>query len=132
MKTSPSPSSPPLQLWSAAGSADLPGRLLASRHRASGDVQFPPLRPVSPLAAEYETIALSEHGVLYSYTIVHSSPKAGLPPVAIGYVDFPEGVRVFGRVRTHDAKRPRIGARLRATHDSGHGYVFEPVCESDE
>jgi hypothetical protein len=128
MKPSPASSTAPLQLWREAGAADSRARLLASRHRASGDVQFPPLRSVSPLAAEYETIALAEQGVLYSYTIVHASPKAGMPPVAIGYVDFPEGVRVFGRVCTHDAEQPRIGSRLRAIPDANHGYVFEPVC----
>jgi uncharacterized OB-fold protein len=128
MKTSPSPLTTQLQLWSDDGSKR---RLLAARHRTTGDVQFPPFRSVSPVAADYDTIALSEHGVLYSYSMIHANPKSGIAPFAIGYVDFPEGARVFGRVVTQGQQRPRIGSALRAIHDAEHGYVFEPASSKD-
>ena len=102
-------------------------RLVASRHRRTGEVHFPVFRDVSPLAADHETIALSERGALYSYSIIHPSPKSGAAPFAIGYVDFPEGARVFGRIVTEPIERPRIGTPLRAIHDAEHGYVFASI-----
>jgi uncharacterized OB-fold protein len=113
-----------LHLWSGTGPD---ARLVASRHRQTGDVQFPVFRDVSPLAAGYETIPLSEAGVLYSYSIIHPGPKSGAAPFAIGYVDFPEGARVFGRIVTEAHERPRIGTALRAIPDTEHGYAFAPI-----
>jgi uncharacterized OB-fold protein len=113
-----------LQLWSGTGPD---ARLVASRHRETGDVQFPVFRAVSPLAAGYETIPLSESGVLYSYSIIHPSPKSGAAPFAIGYVDFPERARVFGRIVTEGEERLRIGTALRAIPDAEHGYAFAPI-----
>ncbi len=112
-----------LQLWSETGAES---RLLASRSRQTGEVHFPVLRSVSPLAADHETISLSERGALYSYSIIHPSPKTGAAPFAIGYADFPEGVRVFGRI-VNSGSRPRIGDAVRAIHDADHGYVFESI-----
>jgi uncharacterized OB-fold protein len=112
-----------LQLWSEASAKP---RLLASRNMQTGEVHFPVFRSVSPLAADHETIALSERGTLYSYSIIHPSPKTGAVPFAIGYADFPEGVRVFGRIVT-GGSRPRIGDAVRAIHDAEHGYVFESI-----
>ena len=60
-----------LQLWTETGSES---RLVASRDRRTGEVHFPVFRSVSPLAADHETIALSERGSLYSYSIIHPSP----------------------------------------------------------
>ena len=112
-----------LQLWVETGDES---RLVASRDRRTGEVHFPVFRSVSPLAADHETIALSERGALYSYSIIHPSPKTGAAPFAIGYADFPEGVRVFGRIVT-GGSRPRIGDSVRAIHDADHGYVFESI-----
>jgi uncharacterized OB-fold protein len=121
MKTS----QPNLQLWTETGSGS---RLAASRDRRTGEVHFPVFRSVSPLAADHETIALSVRGQLYSYSIIHPNPKSGAAPFAIGYVDFPEGVRVFGRIVT-GGPRPRIGDVVHAIHEAEHGYVFEPGRE---
>ena len=115
---------PQLQLFNASG--DDP-RLVASRDRHTGTVHFPVFRDASPLSSEHETVELSATGALYSYTIIHPSPKSGAAPFAIGYVDFPEGVRVFGRIATSAGERPRIGATLRAIPDAANGYSFEPV-----
>ncbi len=37
-------------------------------------------------------------GKLYSYSVVHAAPKSFSPPYAVGYVDFPENVRVLGQI----------------------------------
>ncbi|KJK23186.1 hypothetical protein UB46_17255 [Burkholderiaceae bacterium 16] len=46
-------------------------------------------------------------GEIYTYTIVHGS---NAPSYALAMVDFPQDVRVFGRV-VGDASRVQIGAR---------------------
>jgi len=41
---------------------------------------------------------LSTSGALYSYSVIHSGPKGWETPYTVGYVDLPEGVRVFAHI----------------------------------
>jgi uncharacterized OB-fold protein len=61
-----------------------------------------------------EKSRLSSQGKLYSYSIVHVAPKRFLPPYALGYIDFPEGVRVFGQLTTSDPAQIKIGMSMQA------------------
>ncbi|MHA1107601.1 MAG: Zn-ribbon domain-containing OB-fold protein [Alphaproteobacteria bacterium] len=42
--------------------------------------------------------ALSTSGTLYSWSVVHAAPKGWNVPYVAGYVDLPEGVRVFAHI----------------------------------
>ncbi len=53
-------------------------------------------------------IAIGPVGEIYTYTIVHGSDAQSY---ALAMVDFPQNVRVFGRV-VGDSSRLRIGARV--------------------
>ncbi|MGE7992218.1 Zn-ribbon domain-containing OB-fold protein [Pseudomonas sp. NPDC089554] len=106
-------------LWSE----DTPARLLASCHRETGEVAFPPLPAHSPIAHQYEPYVLQSHGTLYSFTIIHPSPKSGLAPFALGYLDLPGPVRLFGRVNAK--RRPAIGDTCQVVADATYGYAFE-------
>ncbi|QEY63280.1 OB-fold domain-containing protein [Metapseudomonas lalkuanensis] len=108
-------------LWGS----DSPWRLLGSRHIASGELVFPPLSSHSPLAAQYRTEPLAAEGSLYSFTIIHPSPKSGLVPFALGYLDLEGPVRLFGRIS--GSERPVIGGAYRVLPDETYGYVFESV-----
>jgi uncharacterized OB-fold protein len=108
-------------LWSS----ETPLRLLASRHRVSGELVFPPVSVHSPLVEQYDPVALAGEGALYSYTIINPSPKSGLQPFALGYVDLPGPARLFGRV--NGQRRPVIGDVCRVLPDDTYGYVFELV-----
>ena len=123
------PTETPLPQW--LGRSGDARRLLASRELATGHVFFPPIPASSPLAGRYQTIALSERAVLYSYTIIHPNKKANKPPFALVYADFPEQVRVFGAYAAPAGARPVIGQALRVayTEDAlGHvHYSFTPV-----
>lgn len=90
--------------------------LTASRHRETGHVFFPEIPANFPVAEEYEAVSLSPNAVLYSFTIVHPSPKSGQPPFTLAYADFPEGVRVMGRLTGETP--PRIGAPIRVEVDA--------------
>jgi uncharacterized OB-fold protein len=54
---------------------------------------------------------LSNVGTLYSFSEIHVAPAGFMTPYVIGYVDFPEGVRVLGQVE-HPARELRIGERV--------------------
>jgi uncharacterized OB-fold protein len=108
-------------LWGA----DSPSRLLGSRHLASGELVFPALPGHSPLADQYRIEALRGEGELYSFSVIHPSPKSGLVPFALGYLDLEGPVRLFGRIT--GGERPVIGGRYRILPDETYGYVFESL-----
>lgn len=76
--------------------------LNASRCKDCGLSVFPP-SAVCPdcLSVNQQALRLSSGGKLYSYTQIHVAPPTWVVPYIIGYVDMPEGVRLFGKV---DAK----------------------------
>ena len=108
-------------LWGA----DSPSRLLGSRHIATGELVFPMLPSHSPLADHYQVELLSGEGSLYSFTIINPSPKSGLEPFALGYLDLEGPVRLFGRIA--GGGRPLIGAAYRVQPDEEYGYLFAPL-----
>lgn len=86
--------------------------MLASRIDGRDGLHFPPLPATSPLASSSEIVELGGTPVLYSFTIVHPGPRSSKAPVALGQVDYPEGLRIFGRIETPQGRRPVIGERL--------------------
>jgi uncharacterized protein len=102
--------------------------LLAYRHRGRDALYFPPLPASSPHRGNTETVGLFGTPTLYSYTVMVPSPKTGKPPVPLGFADFPEGVRVFGRLLYPQGRRPAIGDALKPClidTDEGEIYAFE-------
>jgi len=111
----------PYPLWSDGAEP----ALVASRHLATGEIVFPALAPASPLHDEHETVSVAPVGHVYSYTVIHPGPKSGASPYALGSVDFPGPVRIFGRLA--GTARPAIGDRCRARPDDELGYVFVAI-----
>ena len=109
------------EIWSAGPQP----RLLASRDLRTGALRFPPFRPQSVLAAGQEQVPLAAGGRVYSFTTVHPNPKSGEPPFALGYVDLPGPVRIFGRIR---GEAIAVGAPCEAVPDHTFAYVFETRC----
>jgi hypothetical protein len=108
----------PYPLWSTGPDAEL----LASRDRRNDELVFPCVPPASPLSAAHDTVAIEPTGTLYSFTVIHPGPKTGEAPHALGFVDLPGPVRIFGRLQ--GAGRPAIGGRYRAQADERCGLVF--------
>ncbi len=111
----------PFALWSLEPDSSL----LASRAADSGELIFPALPDGSPLAGQHAPVALASIGEIYSFTVIHPGAKSGLAPYALGYVDLPGPVRIFGRLQ--GKARPAIGDRCRAVPDERFGYVFEAI-----
>ncbi|SAK84266.1 hypothetical protein AWB79_05744 [Caballeronia hypogeia] len=106
--------------------------LLAYRHRGRDALYFPPLPPTSPLIDATELVALAGTAALYSFTVMHPSPKTGKPPMPLGFADYPEGLRIFGRLMYPPGRRPAIGDALKAClieTEDGEIYAFEPLEE---
>ncbi|WP_338586118.1 OB-fold domain-containing protein [Pseudomonas sp. MAG733B] len=106
--------------------ATTPPSLRASRHRRSGEIFFPAVIAESPLSAEFDDAVLDTEGQVYSFTIMHPSPKSGLPPFVLAYVDLPGPVRLFGRLIDSPA-RPVIGEKCRVIADDTYGFLFQSL-----
>lgn len=105
-------------------------RLNGSRNKSSGKGVFPAIPEALPAAPRYEPILLSAEGALYSYTIIHPHPRTGLARFVLAYVDYPEDVRVFGRVQLPEGVAPRIGMKLRTVAvGEAEGFLFVPAGE---
>lgn len=98
---------------------------------------FPPAEVCSNcLSGELTPVRLSREGVLYSYTVVHVAPQDWRTPYVIGYVDLPEGVRVFANV-AGGPEELRVDAKVRLEAETIDGrdggspvvYRFVPAEE---
>lgn len=116
--------------------ADGTGNLLGSRCRTCG-AHFFPVREACAgcLSQELETVPLSTEGVLYTYSIVRQSTPEFEVPYALGYVDFPEGVRIMGQLSGVAFEDITIGMPMVLTlepfgqDEEGNaltGYRFQP------
>ncbi len=116
--------------------ADGTGNLMGSRCRACG-ASFFPIREACAgcLSQDLETIPFSTEGILYTYSVVRQSTPAFEVPYALGYVDFPEGVRIMGQISGIEFEDITIGMPMTLAlepfgeDDEGHpltGYRFRP------
>jgi len=90
--------------------------LIGSRCQKCGQNYFPQ-REICPKCfaqGGMEKIKLSNRGKLYSYSIVQVAPKRFLPPYAIGYVDFSEGVRVLGQLTITDPEKLKLDMEVQS------------------
>ncbi|MYN13899.1 hypothetical protein GSY71_12195 [Pusillimonas sp. TS35] len=62
----------------------------------------------------FRDLPLSHQGALYTYTIVHGSGGVWPKVYAIGYVDYPEGVRVCGHISETESGALQIGMPMSA------------------
>jgi uncharacterized OB-fold protein len=82
-----------------------------------------PAAPVCPIcnAERLKPLVLGSSGKLYAYSTVHVAPATWETPYVIGYVDLPEGVRVFGKVDGADGLQPDMTVQVRIEEDAAAG-----------
>jgi uncharacterized OB-fold protein len=112
------------------------GRLLGNKCKSCGQLFFPKARfCFTCFNKDMEEVVLSRHGRLYSYTIAHMPSTHFQPPYAIGFVDLPEGVRVFAPLKMTEDKPFKVGMDMEVVieklwqEDDKQviGYKFKPV-----
>ncbi len=116
--------------------SDGSARLIGTRCGDCGALAFPPAQVCSEcLSEDLGEIELSDRGSLYAFSLVHVAPKGWNTPYIAGYVDLPEGVRVFGHIVNADAATLPMDSPVRLTTARlGTGrdgtpvesYAFEP------
>ncbi|MCL5046207.1 MAG: OB-fold domain-containing protein [Actinobacteria bacterium] len=80
-------------------------------------------------------VPLSDSGRLYTFTWIHAGFQAFGPPYAIGYVDLPEGLRVFSLIKP-GSRDLRVGMPVKMiieplnAEDGRLTYKFAPAEES--
>lgn len=104
---------------------------LKASHCKDCDLKVFPPADVCPdcLSANQQALHLGRSGKLYSYTQIHVAPPAWTVPYVIGYVDMPEGVRLFGKVQADriDALKMDMPVEVRIDESAGqHRYFFLP------
>ena len=111
--------------------------LVGSECRDCGARVFPPT-PVCPgcMSENMAPLNLSRRGILYSWSVVHAAPRGWTLPFVAGYVDLPEGVRVFAHIVGGDPKALRFDMPVETTlavlgtDEQGRaleGFAFAPA-----
>jgi len=92
---------------------EAPAQLQGSHCTDCGTTVFPASERCPACVSEnVSRTPLDPEGKLYSFSVIHAAPKNFPVPYVIGYVDLPEGVRVFGQVDA-DPKTLTIDMRVR-------------------
>lgn len=113
--------------------------LVGSECRDCGARVFPPT-DVCPqcMSENVARLKLSRRGTLYSWSVVHAAPRGWKLPYVAGYVDLPEGVRVFAHIVGGDPKSLRFDMPVEATiavlgtDEQGNpveSYAFAPATK---
>jgi uncharacterized OB-fold protein len=119
---------------------EIDGKLVqrGNRCRDCGKTSYPAVE-LCPFCSSdnVEKVPLSTRGTLFSFTITRVPVGPYKPPIIGGYIDLPEGTRVFGQIRAGE-EEIKPGMRLRVetgvlwTEKDGTevlGYYYVPCGE---
>ena len=115
--------------------------LIGSRCRACGQVFFPSKSfCLNCMSEDLESVYLNRNGSLYTFTTVYLPSEHFPPPYTVGWIELPEGIRVFSQIRGWQEQPLKIGLGMRlfieALWQDGDnemtGYVFRPVPEGEQ
>ena len=110
--------------------------LLGSKCSECGQAFFPTESLCLNCGSEIlEEITLSKKGTLYSYSVVEMPCANFKPPYAVGFVDMPEEVRIFGQLDIKKNLPFKVGMKMEIYVDTLWqeddkdiiGYRFSPL-----
>ena len=110
--------------------------LIGNKCKSCGQIFFP--SKASCLACfgdDMEEVRLSRRGKLYTFTISHMPTVHLKPPFAIGYIELPEGIKVFAPLVGWEEHPLKMNMEMeliidKLWEDDGKevvGYKFKPV-----
>jgi uncharacterized OB-fold protein len=117
------------------------GALLGARCKQCGQIIFPERAACfNCLGQELEPAELSQSGKLYAYTIVHMPSEHFKPPYAIGWIELPEGIRIFSQIRGWQEHPLKTGMDMDLAFEKIWdeeekeviGYIFRPSTNGGE
>lgn len=118
--------------------------LIGSKCQACGAVAFPKRAVCHKcLGEDVAEIPLSRRGKLASFTVAWAAPQGFKPPLMQGYIDLPEGVRLFSLITGPEpspyalelGQDMDLGFEQIGTDDDGNqivAYTFKPVSKGGE
>jgi benzoylsuccinyl-CoA thiolase BbsA subunit len=115
--------------------------LKGGRCRNCGKICFP-MKPVCPtcFGSEQEEIPLNKRGKLHTFALSHMGPPGMETPYVIGFVDLPEGIKLFSpltqcepwdEVLKVEMEMEMVVETIRRDAEGTEiiGYKFRPVLE---
>ena len=120
--------------------ADGKWTLVGARCKQCGQIIFPRREAcLNCLGQDLEVTYLSQKGTLYTYTIVHMPSEHFEPPYAVGWIELPEGVKIFSQIRGWQETPLKIGMDMELHFENLWeeedkaviGYVFRPFVSSE-
>ena len=116
--------------------------LIGSKCTICGEIFFPK-RHICPSCFQegtFEKIHLSRRGELYTFCVLERGPIGFEPPYALGYIDLPEGLRIYSILTESDRNKLQIGMEMELVIESIRktaegediiGYKFKPISKGD-
>jgi uncharacterized OB-fold protein len=112
--------------------------LVGCKCKQCGKVVYP-VRKVclNCLGRDLERLNLTRNGKLYSFSIVHMPSEHFQPPYAIGWIELPEGIRVFSQIRGWEEHPLKTGIDMELSIEKLWdeeekeviGYTFRPFMD---
>jgi len=98
--------------------------LVGSKCKKCGKIHFPRKSICSEcLNEDIEEVKLSRKGKLFAYTIIYVGPLMDRVPYALGYIELPEGVKIFSLLTENDPNKLKIGMDMILTT----GEIKSPI-----
>ncbi len=90
---------------------------------------------INCFCGDFDEIVLSRKGKLYTYTVSHMPVHYFDPPHAMGYIELPEGIRIFAPLTEWEEKQLEVGMEMELVvgklwennENEIVGYKFKPV-----
>jgi len=109
--------------------------LVGSKCQSCGQIFFPAISVcLNCISPSVQSIYLSHDGKLYTYTTVYIASAHFQPPYTVGWIELPEGIRIFSQIRGWQEQPLKIGMDMQMSieklwQDGDKeviGYVFQP------
>ncbi len=87
--------------------------LIGKKCRKCGNVQFPQKNFCEKcLSKDIEDVSIGQRGKLFSYTTTYGKAANFDSPFSTGYIELPEGLRIFAPLRTEENQSFKTGAEM--------------------
>jgi uncharacterized OB-fold protein len=88
--------------------------LIGNKCKSCGQAFFPKAQAcLNCFHEDLEKVSLGSQGELYSYTTAYMPASHFQPPYSVGYVNMPEGIRIFAPLKEIEGKPFQLGMPMK-------------------